>query len=389
MNSRSIRRVAQFGVVGLLAAGAAGAAHWDKAVALSVDGKSSNVHAFAATVGDVLKDEGVKVGEHDLVVPGLTSTVKDGQQIVVRYGRKLTVTVDGQRKEYWTTATTVGQALAELGLRADDAKLSASRSAALGREGLAMSMITPKRVTLTADGKTRTKTSTEADVKSLLALLNVKVGSKDIVKPGLDAALTDGMKLKVTRVTTKSVTKTSVIGFDTVRKNDASMYEGTSDVVTAGRQGERITKYTVVYHDGKEYKRTKDSSTITTSVRNQVIAVGTKERPAPKPAPKPAPAPSTPSTPDPPSTDGGGGLNLANAAMWDRIAMCESGGNWHINTGNGYYGGLQFDIPSWLANGGADFASRADLASREQQITVANRYYAIAGLGPWACAHAA
>ena len=50
--------------------------------------------------------------------------------------------------------------------------------------------------------------------------------------------------------------------------------------------------------------------------------------------------------------------------MWDRIAQCESGGNWHINTGNGYYGGLQFAASSWLANGGGDFASRADLASR-------------------------
>ena len=62
--------------------------------------------------------------------------------------------------------------------------------------------------------------------------------------------------------------------------------------------------------------------------------------------------------------------------MWDRIAQCESGGNWHINTGNGYYGGLQFAQSTWLANGGADFAARADLASREQQITVANRLYA-------------
>jgi len=74
---------------------------------------------------------------------------------------------------------------------------------------------------------------------------------------------------------------------------------------------------------------------------------------------------------------------------WDAVAQCESGGNWGINTGNGYYGGLQFATASWLANGGDDFASRADLASRAEQITVANRYYAKAGLGPWGCAHAA
>lgn len=79
----------------------------------------------------------------------------------------------------------------------------------------------------------------------------------------------------------------------------------------------------------------------------------------------------------------------ATTRTWDRLAACESGGRWHINTGNGYYGGLQFDYSSWLANGGADFAPRADLASREEQITVANRYYAKAGLSPWGCASAA
>ena len=75
--------------------------------------------------------------------------------------------------------------------------------------------------------------------------------------------------------------------------------------------------------------------------------------------------------------------------MWDRIAACESTGNWHINSGNGYSGGLQFDSGTWLGAGGGDFASRADLASREQQITVANRIYATRGLQPWGCAHAA
>ncbi|MDQ2796999.1 MAG: transglycosylase family protein, partial [Actinomycetota bacterium] len=98
-------------------------------------------------------------------------------------------------------------------------------------------------------------------------------------------------------------------------------------------------------------------------------------------------APTTPPSAAPPPS--GAGLNLANAGMWDRIAQCESGGNWHINTGNGYYGGLQFAASTWSSNGGGDFASRADLASREQQITVANRLYAKAGLGPWGCAHAA
>ena len=84
-----------------------------------------------------------------------------------------------------------------------------------------------------------------------------------------------------------------------------------------------------------------------------------------------------------------GSASAATESEWDAVAQCESGGNWSINTGNGYYGGLQFATASWLANGGDDFAPRADLASRAEQITIANRYYAKAGLSPWGCAHAA
>jgi hypothetical protein len=71
--------------------------------------------------------------------------------------------------------------------------------------------------------------------------------------------------------------------------------------------------------------------------------------------------------------------------MWDSIAQCESTNNWHINTGNGYYGGLQFLTSTWLGYGGGQFAPRADLASREQQITVANRLYADNGVSQWQC----
>ncbi|WP_288831779.1 resuscitation-promoting factor Rpf1 domain-containing protein [uncultured Corynebacterium sp.] len=68
---------------------------------------------------------------------------------------------------------------------------------------------------------------------------------------------------------------------------------------------------------------------------------------------------------------------------WDRLAQCESGGNWHINTGNGYYGGLQFSASTWRAYGGAEYAPTADQASREQQIAVAERTLAAQGWGAW------
>ncbi len=75
--------------------------------------------------------------------------------------------------------------------------------------------------------------------------------------------------------------------------------------------------------------------------------------------------------------------DAATGATWDRLAGCESGGNWHINTGNGYYGGLQFSSGTWLGYNGGRYASRADLATREEQITIAEKVLHSQGWGAW------
>ncbi|MBZ4319031.1 LysM peptidoglycan-binding domain-containing protein [Streptomyces huiliensis] len=80
--------------------------------------------------------------------------------------------------------------------------------------------------------------------------------------------------------------------------------------------------------------------------------------------------------------------HAASVDTWERVAQCESSGNWHINTGNGYYGGLQFSQSSWAAAGGTAYAPRADLASKGQQIAVAEKLLAMQGPGAWGCAGA-
>ncbi len=80
--------------------------------------------------------------------------------------------------------------------------------------------------------------------------------------------------------------------------------------------------------------------------------------------------------------------SAASVATWDKVAQCESGGNWHINTGNGYYGGLQFSQSSWEAAGGLKYAPRADLATKDQQIAIAEVLLKMQGPGAWSCASA-
>ncbi|WP_329324353.1 transglycosylase family protein [[Kitasatospora] papulosa] len=85
---------------------------------------------------------------------------------------------------------------------------------------------------------------------------------------------------------------------------------------------------------------------------------------------------------------GATGASAASVATWDAVAQCESGGNWSINTGNGYYGGLQFSQSSWAAAGGTQYAARADLATKGQQIAAAEKLLDLQGPGAWSCAGA-
>ncbi|SDM82207.1 LysM domain-containing protein [Streptomyces sp. cf386] len=78
-----------------------------------------------------------------------------------------------------------------------------------------------------------------------------------------------------------------------------------------------------------------------------------------------------------------GSASAATASEWDAVAQCESGGNWSISTGNGYYGGLQFSASTWAAYGGTQFASTADQASKDQQIQIAEKVLAGQGKGAW------
>jgi len=78
-----------------------------------------------------------------------------------------------------------------------------------------------------------------------------------------------------------------------------------------------------------------------------------------------------------------GPADAATGKTWNRLAMCESSGRWDINTGNGYYGGLQFGQPTWVGFGGKRYAKRADLASRMGQILTAEKVLKVQGWGAW------
>ncbi|MBW8732022.1 MAG: transglycosylase family protein [Terrabacter sp.] len=386
MISRNAKILAAAGAAVVLTGGAVGATQLDKAVNLSVDGTASSAHVFGSTVGDVLDSQGIAVKPGDVVVPAADAPINDGDTITVKYARLLTLTVDGKTRQLRTTETTVDGALLALGLRGQGARLSVSRSQTIGRQGLTVSIVTPKAVTVVVDGKTTKKTIAAATVGEALTQLGVRVGKTDKVNPPVTTRLTSGAKIAVQRVQTKDKKVNESIAFGTTKKKTGDLYVDQTKVSRAGVAGVRTVTVRTTVVDGKVVSTKEISSKVTKAPVDRILLVGSKARPAA--APRKTSTASTGSTGGTSGTGGstsGASINLARAAMWDSIAQCESTGNWHINTGNGYYGGLQFLTSTWLAYGGGDFASRADLASREQQITVANRVYADNGTSQWSC----
>jgi uncharacterized protein YabE (DUF348 family) len=338
-----------------MVAGATAFVSLDKTVDLTVDGKTQKVHTFAGSVRGVLDSAGIEVGEHDSVVPDLDRSIGDGERVAVRYGRPLNLSVDGDAKQVWVTATSVDEALAELGLRGDDLYVSASRSEPIGRTGLDLKILTPRDVTVIADGKTRTLTTTATTVRAVLAEAGVAPKGRDDVSLGLDATPKDGATIRLVRVDTKRITTKVDVPYKTKRIPDRTLYKGQEKVVTKGAKGVKVLTIELVKRDGRLASKDTVAEKVLRKPVQRVVKVGTK-------ALKFA------------STGSAANLN------WAALARCESGGNPHARSPYGYYGLYQFSPGTWRSVGGHGLPSEA---SAQEQTYRAQLLYKREGSRPW------
>jgi uncharacterized protein YabE (DUF348 family) len=383
-----LRRSVKYGLYGFVVAGlVGGSAAWavaptpTKTIDLKIDGRHQQVSTTAKNVSDALAAAGVSVDNHDLVAPDLGSSIGNGSAIVVRRGHLLHLTVNGKASDVWVNADSVDEALSQLGYGAG-ALVSVSRSMRLDTlsRGVAtnLSIASPKRVVIRVDRQTLTVSTAARTVADALGHAMVFVGPSDRLSAPRASLVSDNQVITVQRVRYATSVVSARVGFQRITRSDPTSYVGQRHLVTTGKAGLKRVTYRLTYVDGKLTGKVAVRTTLAVKPVAQLTRVGTKQRPVistPQPAPAVRqPVPSTRPSPPPPSSNG---LN------WDAVAACESGGNWHINTGNGFYGGLQFDSGTWLSNGGGAYAPRADLASREQQIAVATRLYNARGASPW------
>jgi uncharacterized protein YabE (DUF348 family) len=402
---RSLRKPVLVGVAALVVAlaitgGTVAAAH--KTVSVTVDGQVQEVGTLAGSVEGALDSADVTIGEHDTVAPAIDTAISDGSQIVVEHGRLLTLTIDGQTREVWTTASTVEEALAELGQNPAAYQLSADRTRAIPLDGLAVTANTIYNASVSVGGAAASAVQTSGKtVGDLLTEQGIVLGPLDTVTPDATTALSNGLTITVNRVTRANVDEqVDVPQPDDQQVEDSSLAAGTTSVTQQGSAGKDQVTWEVTTTNGAETGKTEIARTNITPAQATVIAVGTKEATSSSASTGSSSnsssnsSSSADSSSDSSSAGSDSGSSSApvssgsSGVNWDGIANCESTNNWSINTGNGYYGGLQFDLGTWASAGGDAYASRPDLATREEQIAVAENLYASRGTSPWACAGA-
>jgi uncharacterized protein YabE (DUF348 family) len=328
-----------------------------KTVTLSVDGTAMTVTTMKSRVIDIIRENGFNVSERDDLYPAAGERVRNDENIVLRRSRPLEVSLDGQNaKQVWTTASTVDEALAQLAMT-DTAPAAASRGSRVPLAGMALPVVSAKSVELDDGGVVRNVHLAAARVSDLLADVGAPLLQSDQVTPGASAPVIDDMHIQVTRNRIEKITERVPLDPPKRRIEDPDMNMDRQVVQDPGSPGTQDVTFAVSKVNGVETGRLPVASHVITPAREAVVRVGTK-----------------PGTAVPPVGDG---------QIWDAISRCEAGGNWAINTGNGYYGGVQFDQGTWERNGGLRFAPRADLATREEQITVAEVTRARQGWGAW------
>ncbi|WP_245233898.1 resuscitation-promoting factor [Mycobacterium sp. PS03-16] len=327
-----------------------------KRVTLSVDGASMTVSTMKSRVVDVLRENGYAVGDHDELSPAAGQPVHESDTIVLRRGRPLELSVDGQpSRRVWTTAVTVGDAMRDLSL-SEAAPVTASRADHVPVAGMALPVVTPKQVHIDDGGVRSDERLAAATVGQLLTAAGAPLEQSDKVSPPAATPVSAGMRVVVTRIRELRVSERLPLPAPLRRIHDPALNLSRSIVDDPGAPGTQNVTFAVSTVNGRPVARQVVAREVVSPARPQVQRVGAK-----------------------PGTQ----VPRVTTTAWDQVASCESSGNWAINTGNGFYGGVQFKQSTWEAFGGLRYAPRADLATREEQIAVAEATRATQGWGAW------
>lgn len=350
-------RLATGGMLATLLVGGVSAVGMKKDIILDVNGEEIALTTFSGDVAGALEQAGVRLQAQDMVAPSPAEALASGERITVRSAKQVAVVVDGKPTRVTSTALTVDELMQEIGgLDAGD-KISATAEQKIPLEGFTLDVVTPKIVKLDNAGKVVYTQLAAETVAEVLANEGIVVDGDDKVTPALDERVTHDTEIQVTKVDVENVTAVEEFTPEPTYVDDPELEKGEEVEETPAVPGKRDVTKEIRKENGKVIAETVVKEKELAPATPATIKRGTKEKPS---------APS-----------------VANGSVWDALAQCEATGNWSINTGNGFSGGLQFTPSTWLAFGGGQYAPMAYMASREEQIAVAEKVQAAQGWGAW------
>lgn len=348
------RKVALALIICALAAGSLAFASLRKQVTLLVDGHSTTVSTYAVNVGDVMAEAKISASSKDIVVPAKAQRAADGSTVTIVHARPITLSVDGQATTRWVAALTVSEALSQLGYDPDEVYTRASRSARLPIQGAKLSILTPKKFTVVADGKTFAVESAGPTVKAALIDAGVALGKSDTLSVPANTTLEVGMTVAITRVKVTVISESRTVPFEVVKQADPEVYVGIDSVLIAGVTGTAVVDVEVTTVEGKPPTRRDLSAVLAEAPVNEVVKTGAKQFPA-----------------------------EVDALNWYALATCESTNNPRAVSASGTYSGAyQFSVATWASVGGSGVPKDA---TPEEQLARAKMLYIRSGAGQWEC----
>ncbi|MFI6367140.1 transglycosylase family protein [Nocardia sp. NPDC050630] len=328
-----------------------------KTVTVVVDGEQMTQTTMSRNVSGVLKAAGFDVNDRDLVRPALAAAITDGATITYNRAREVAISLDGKAEKVWSTGLTAGDVVDQLHLPRE-VFVSPARNERLPLEGAALQIASPRSVSLLDGiGNPVDVRLAAPTVGEFLAVAGIPLIEQDSVSPAATTPLTDGLRIVVTRQRVENKVETVPLDPPEDVIEDPTLNMSRTVVESQGAPGLQDVTFAVTMVNGQEVSRRQIASNVKVAAQPKTVRKGAK-----------------PGTEVPPVRDGD---------IWDALARCESTGNWGINTGNGYYGGIQFDQGTWERQGGLKYAPRADLATREEQIAIAEVTRARQGWGAW------
>ncbi|BAC17781.1 Transglycosylase-like domain protein [Corynebacterium efficiens YS-314] len=360
-------RLATGGMLATLLIGGVTVATAKKDVIIDVNGEQIALTTLSGTVEGALEQAGVELGAQDFVSPAPDSSLTSESVVTVRTAKQVALVVDGREETLTTTAVSVEDLLGELDEISPADAIDADPDTTIPDSGLQLKVTKPKIISIN-DGGRVVYTSIAADtVGEVLERRGITIDEDDRLNLDANHRITTNTEIIIDRVETSEVTETVDIAAPVTYVDDPEADKGTETVVTEGTPGAKEITRQIVTVNGVEAENTVLREVELTAATPTTIKRGTKA------------APATVSS----STSGSAAPSVAGGSVWDALAQCESNGNWSINTGNGFSGGLQFHPQTWQAYGGGQYAPTAAGASREQQIAIAQKVQAAQGWGAW------